>query len=302
MSQPPPSRVPEEILRGAGVGIREYYTRLTSGLYYLWDQLKNITESRVTLIENALPGISGVVPTRDSATELTFSSGYISTGGKVYEVSEITKTLGTAWAEGDAGGEFSGATIGNTDDYYCIAISKDSAPSTVDIGFDDNASGTNAPSGWTVLKEVFRGMTNGSGNLYAFAAYEHAGGGVDVEYDVQDREFIDNPTVTNRVNKTLSRVPPDATSDMIWSLLDSGGGAVGNITMLVTRSDQTDTPPDTAGYTLFIKPISASDTPVATIRYKVRADSDRVVSYRCDTASNNLAVLANMIGYTLERR
>lgn len=37
MSQPPPSRVPDEFLRNAKMAAREYFTRTTSGLYYLWD-------------------------------------------------------------------------------------------------------------------------------------------------------------------------------------------------------------------------------------------------------------------------
>lgn len=297
MSQPPPSRVPEEILRGAGVGIREYYTRLTSGLYYLWDQLKNITESRVTLIENALPGISGVVPTRDSATELTFSSGYISTGGKVYEVSEITKTLGTAWAEGDGGGEFSGATIGNTDDYYCIAISKDTAPSTVDIGFDDNASGTNAPSGWTVLKEVYRGMTNSSGQIDAKTVTETAGGGLRVKYPPGTTEFSEANAGTGEITKTLVYIPPDTEGIISWGLVDSS--PVGHTYFICYETDKPTVVPSLSNYLLHTR--SANTTADSSV-VPLIVDSSRQVHYRLSNSDAGVRVKATTLGYQLERR
>lgn len=297
MSQPPPSRVPEEILRGAGVGIREYYTRLTSGLYYLWDQLKNITESRVTLIENALPGISGVVPTRDSATELTFSSGYISTGGKVYEVSEITKTLGTAWAEGDGGGEFSDATIGNTDDYYCIAISKDTSPTTIDIGFDDNEDGTNAPAGWTVLKEVFRGMTNSSGEIDAKTVTETAGGGLLVKYNSGNGEFSEVNVGTGEITKTLAYVPPNTEGVISWGLFDSS--PVSDTFFICYETDKATSTPGNSNYLLHTR---SGNTTADSAIIPLIADASRQVHYRLSNSDAGVRTAAVTIGYRLERR
>lgn len=300
MSQPPPSRVPEEILRESGVAIREYYTRLTSGLYYLWDQLKNVTESRVKLIENALPGISGVVPTRDSATELTFSSGYISTGGKVYEVSELTKTLGTAWAEGDAvGGEFSGATIGNTDDYYAIAISKDSAPSTVDIGFDDNEDGTNAPTGWTVLKEVFRGMTNGSGEIDDFTAEETAGGGLWVRFPLTSRQFQDNNPGITIVTKTTT-APPSVLAQLTWQVIDRS--AQTGTSFRVYDEGQPNRTPSDSDNDMQIRTQVDADEVTVHVNLDNAIDSSRQIRYRLSNSTSDHFVRAWLKSYVLERR
>lgn len=247
--------------------------------------------------------VSGFVPVIDSATEMTFGTGTVLASDGSYRMEEgIQKVFGTAWAEGDAaGGDFT--SIGSTSPYYVFTIAKDIDPQVVDIGFDDNEDGANAPSGWTVLREVFRGMTNSSGNIDDFTVTETAGGGLYVEYDVHTREFSDNSTGTNRVDKTLSMVPPDTLADMVWTYLEGTGSASSDAELLITRKGQTDTAPNPSNYSLRIRLTSASSDEAESVsRWSVKTNTDRIVCYRCSVSASVLFVQGQVIGYWLERR
>lgn len=245
--------------------------------------------------------VSGFVPVRDSATEMTFGTGVVFASDGSYRLeSSIQKILGTTWAEGNAaGGQFSGATIGATDDYYAIAISKDSDPQTVDVGFDDNASGTNAPTGWTVLKEVFRDMTNSSGEIDDFTAEETAGGGVRVRFPLTQLQFQDsNPGITI-VTKTTT-IPPSVRAQLTWQLIDRS--ATAGTSFRVYDEGQPNRTPSDSDNDMQIRSQVDADEITVHVALGNKIDSSSQIRYRLSASTTDHFVRCWLRSYTLERR
>lgn len=255
-------------------------------------------------INAALAGtIRGCVPSNaaDTDHDISFSAGTYIGSSREYTLPAYTKQFDAAFAEGtNAGGLGDSVSLPTTGAFYVFAISKDSSPSTVDYYGDTDDGGANVPTGWTVLREIFRVMTDGSANLPVFVATGTSGGGLYVEFDVMTREFEDSNPGTSRVDKTLSRVPPDTDAVIYVDFIDLTPSAATSY-LLCTRKDQTDTPADAQNHHIDLR--SASGDPASrSARVDLRTNSSRIVCYRIDTSTSDHFVRMTPAAYTLERR
>lgn len=156
------------------------------------------------LVANGPPGfIKGCVPSSapDSAHDITFTAGSCinAAGTKLLTLPAYIKQFDATFAEGDTAGGF-GVALPTSGTYHIFVITKD-ADGTVDYFGDTSSSGANKPNGWTVEREVFRLITDGSGNFFPFDAYERAGGGIEVNY----RSSVNSSTTA--ITTTSALVP-----------------------------------------------------------------------------------------------
>jgi len=150
--------------------------------------------------------ISGCVPSSaaDAAHDISFTAGKClnAAGTKVLTLPAFTKQFDAAFAEGDAAGGF-GAALPTSGTYYIFAITKD-ADASVDYFGDTSSTGTNVPSGWTVEREVYRHITDGSDDLLPFDGYALAGGALEIELRTGTLDINNAPVASTRTIGTLS--------------------------------------------------------------------------------------------------
>src|SRR5690606_26124720 len=234
----------------------------------------------------------------DTDHDITFTSGKYIGSDRVYDLPAYTKQFDAAFAEGtNAGGLGDGVSLPTSGAFYVFAISKDSSPSTVDFYGDTDSGGANVPTGWTILFERVRYMTNSSGNLYKTTGRDE--GRLFIKYDVPVAEFNDSSTGTSRVDKTLSAVPPSSISLMRWGLAETGAATTGNILLIITAKSQTDTAPDINNYSLRIRGNDNSVSQADSLVWEEEVDSNRVICYRADTSAGVIFVNAVTLGYYL---
>lgn len=121
----------------------------------------------------------------------------------------ITKQIDATFAEGNnAGGMATGSVAADTE-YNLIVITKD-ADGTVDVCFDTDPGGANAPSGWTARRRILSVFTDGSSNILAYTQT-----GDRVEFEDHVRDVLDS-TVTEDVYETGTlTVPAGMVADVV---------------------------------------------------------------------------------------
>jgi len=164
-----------------------------------WDTApSNITPIHGPAVRRPLAAIPyGCLPSNaaDTDHDITFTSGSYFDGSTLYTLPAYTKQFDTAFAEGtNAGGLGTSVSLPASGVLYIYAISKNSAPATVDYYGDTSSSGANVPSGWTVIGEVFRWSTDSSSNFYPFTTAWRIDSGIDVYGTNSNGEFYASST------------------------------------------------------------------------------------------------------------
>lgn len=261
----------------------------------------DITDERALFTGGTLPKnyITGFVPSNDSDADadIDFTNGECrssdNTADCVPTWTTLTKQIDATWAEGnDAGGMATGA-VANSTAYYYFLIREDADPSNFDIVIDISSSGANAPSGWTVVRELFRLITDGSANIIPFTARGTR------------RIFIEPVTLvavvnaanpgTSAVTPTIAGAPPSVAVLINWSLEDAT--PAGNVYFLATSTDQTDSTPVLALHDL--RTNGACE--LANTLSEIYLDASRQLRYRIDVSAADIVVIGLLRGYYIDR-
>jgi hypothetical protein len=133
-----------------------------------------ITAAEAILTAGISPGVvKGLVTANaaDAIHDITISPGVAaaSTLDEYLElVAPITKQIDAAWVPGDnLGGFLPGGSVTASTSYHYFIFKKDSDGS-IDAGFDDNATCTNIPAGYTKFARVSSTYTDSSASIIPF--------------------------------------------------------------------------------------------------------------------------------------
>lgn len=244
--------------------------------------------------------IKGCVPSNgvDVDHDLTFTAGKFISTDRVYSLPALTKQFDAAFAEGNnAGGLGNTVTLPTSGAFYIFAISKNASPATVDYYGDTDSAGANVPAGWTVIKEVFRLMTDSSDNFYSFKCKEITGGGLRIRFNNYIQEFSDNNPGTALVNKTLSRVPPLSRAIVGITMIDDS--ADGATSLWILEMDQTkssssgDLDTDASG--------GVGLSSRNSIVKELDTNSSGQIRYQINNSTADHFIRLNSIGYIVDR-
>lgn len=125
--------------------------------------------------------------------------------------SSITKRLDASWAVGtNQGGLFSGSKTADTW-YHVILIRKDS-DGTIDVGFDTDEDGANAPVGWSAIRRLWSIVTDGGNKIRQFTAI---GDYCHLDKPIQD---YSNTSITKNTWYTVTHTVPAITDPCIMAV------------------------------------------------------------------------------------
>lgn len=253
-----------------------------------------------------LYAVSGLVPANgdgagggDQDHDMTFTAGVLSTvDGLDYELpASLTKQADADFAKGDdSGGRGTGVTLPATGAVYWFLIAETST-GDVDIYMDTASAGTNVPSGWTVIGEIARFMTDGSNNFHGFAARELAGGALEIVYKTKPTANFSSSVANGaRTLIALDGAPPEVEVEVRGNVLHT----TSNGNMVLTAPGQETDEAVSATVAPLADATFTANTPTH-FRRRIMLNASRQVGARTDVATN-ATVRCAPLGYRLERR
>jgi hypothetical protein len=194
--------------------------------------------------------------------------------------SDIVKQIDGGWGVGSgAGGLFSGASLSAGTPYYPFLIRKDSDGS-IDAGFDDNVSGSHAPTGYTRKRRIMSLMTDASANIRNF-------------YQIGDRVYLTSP-VQDRAFAVLSNTsrnahalscPPSMLAMVICEAFHSVAAAT--FYLWVDSSLRADAAAASGNYLFHLYASTAPNS----MECLIKTDSSRNIYSRGDSTNIQLALI-----------